>query len=89
MFSKKKLREKIVLQLEDIRRKQKIDVRNKKITNFSILAVKKEKKKSYVIIDEVKIGGLQSFDKYYKLNPVEVSIRVSEVNTLLSKYIKN
>ena len=44
---------------------------------------------SNVIIDEVKIGGLQSFDKYDKLNPVEVSIRDSEVNAFLSKYSKN
>ena len=44
---------------------------------------------SNFIIDEVKIGGLQSFDKYDKLNPVEVSIRDSEVNAFLSKYSKN
>ena len=91
----KKLKEKIVLQLEDIRRKHKIDVRNKKITNFSVLASPKlnkigeKRNMSNVIIDEVKIGGLQSFDKYDKLNPVEVSIRDSEVNTFLSKYSKN
>ena len=91
----KKLKEKIVLQLEDIRRKQKIDVRNEKITNFSILASPKlnkigeKRKMSYVIIGEVEIGGLQSFDKYDKLNPVEVSIIDSEVNTFLSKYSKN
>ena len=91
----KKLKEKIVLQLEDIRRKQKIDFRNEKITNFSILASPKlnkigeKRKMSYVIIGEVEIGGLQSFDKYDKLNPVEVSIIDSEVNTFLSKYSKN
>ena len=47
----KKYKEKIVLQLEDIRRHQKLDVKDKKITNFSILSssskkiklVKKEK----------------------------------------------
>ena len=44
---------------------------------------------SYVIIDEVEIGGLQFFDKYGKLNPVEVSIRDSKVNTFLSKYSKS
>ena len=33
----KKYREKLVLQLEDIRRHQKIDIKDKKIANFSIL----------------------------------------------------
>ena len=44
---------------------------------------------SYVLIDEVKISGLQSFDKYDKLNPVEVSVRHSQVKKFLSKYSKN
>ena len=34
----KKHKEKIVFQLEDIRNKQKIDIKDKKITNFSILS---------------------------------------------------
>ena len=34
----KKHKEKIVLQLKDIRSKQKIDVKDKKRTNFSILS---------------------------------------------------
>ena len=33
----KKFKEKIILQLEDIRRKEKIDVKGKEITNFLIL----------------------------------------------------
>ena len=44
---------------------------------------------SYVLTDEVKISGLQSFDKYDKLNPVEVSVRHSQVKKFLSKYRKN
>ena len=84
-----------MLQLEDIKKKEKIDVRDKNITTFSILVspklnkVGEKRKMSYVIVDEVKIGGLNSFDKYDKLNPVEVSIRDSDVNTFLSKYSKN
>ena len=84
-----------MLQLKDIKKKEKIDVRDKNITNFSILVSPKlnkigeKRKMSYVIVDEVKIGGLNSFDKYDKLNPVEVSIRDSDVNTFLSKYSKN
>lgn len=33
----KKFKEKIILQLQDIRRKEKIDVKGKEITNFLIL----------------------------------------------------
>ena len=38
------------------------------------------------IINEIKIGGMQSFEKYDKLNPVEVSIKDIEVNTFLSRF---
>ena len=31
------------------------------------------------IIDEIKIRGMQSFEKYEKVNPVEVSIKDSEL----------
>ena len=40
-----KYKEKLVLQLEDIRRHQKLDVKDKKIINFSILLSSKNKKK--------------------------------------------
>ena len=35
------------------------------------------------IIEQVKIGGLQNFDAYDKLNPVEATVRDSELNTFL------
>ena len=38
------------------------------------------------IIDEIKIMGLQSFNQYDKLNPVEVSIQNSEVNMYLNRF---
>ena len=41
---------------------------------------------SYKIIDQIKIGGLQNFHRYDKLNPVDISIKDSEVNTFLSRY---
>ena len=90
-----KYKEKIVLTLEDIRRKQKLNVKDKKITNFAILASSKKnkigikRKMSYTIIDEVKIGGIQSFDRFDKLNPVEVRITISEVSTFLSRFTRN
>ena len=37
MLQKKKYKEKIVLQLEDIRREEKIDVKDNKTRNISIL----------------------------------------------------
>ena len=40
----------------------------------------------YEIIDQVKIGGLQNFDKYDKLNPVDINIRDSEVNSFLARF---
>ena len=90
-----KYKEKIVLTLEDIRRKQKLNVKDKKITNFAILASSKKnkigikRKMSYTIINEVKIGGVQSFDRFDKLNPVEVRITISEVSTFLSRFTRN
>ena len=41
---------------------------------------------SYEIIDQIKIGRLQNFDRYDKLNPVDISIKDCEVNTFLSRY---
>ena len=38
------------------------------------------------IIDKIKIMGLQSFNQYDKLNPVEVSIQNSEVNVYLNRF---
>ena len=44
-----------------------------------------KRKMSNFITDEVKIVGLQTFDRYNKLNPVEISIKDSEINTFLSR----
>ena len=38
----------------------------------------------YETIDQVKIGGLQNFDTYDKLNSTDISIRDSEVNSFFS-----
>ena len=43
----------------------------------------------YTIIDGVKIGGIQFFDTFDKLNPVEVRITISEVSTFLSRFTRN
>ena len=41
---------------------------------------------SLILIDEVKIGGLQNHNVYTKLNHVDISIRDSELNFFLSRY---
>ena len=41
---------------------------------------------SLILIDEVKIGGLQNHNVYAKLNHVDISIRDSELNFFLSRY---
>ena len=38
------------------------------------------------MVDEIKIMGLQSFNQYDKLNPVEVSIQNNEVNVYLNRF---
>lgn len=43
----------------------------------------------YDIINEIKIAGLQFFNRYDKLNPVEVSIKDSEVNTNVNRLSSN
>ena len=54
-----------------------INVKDGKVTNFSILATRQQNRlgnkrtRPYKIIDHVKIGGLQSFDRCEKLNPCE------------------
>ena len=40
----------------------------------------------YEIIDYVKTGGLQNFDRNDKLNPVEISVKDSGVISYLSRY---
>ena len=41
---------------------------------------------SFTLVDEVKIGELQNYNVYYKLNPVDISLRDSELNAFLSTY---
>ena len=38
------------------------------------------------IVDEIRIVGLQNYNVYEKLNPIEISIRVSEIQGKLSRY---
>ena len=79
-------KENIVIPLERVTKKQ-IKVKNNKVTNFSILATKEQNKARnkrsvpYEIIEQEKTDGLQNFDTYDKWNPVEITVRDSELNT--------
>ena len=82
---KEEYRENVVIQLERITSQKTINVKDGKVTNFSILATRQQNrvgnKKTipYEITDQIKIGGLRNFDRYDKLNPVEISVRNSRV----------
>ena len=87
----KEYKENIVIQLERITKKESIKVKDNKITNFLILATREKKKVGnkrpmlHKVIDQVKIGALQNFDTYDNLNPVDIIIRDSEVNSFLAR----
>ena len=82
----------IVLQLEDIRKPGKVETKDAKVTNFSILSTKPKRKVgskgkiSYQIVDEIRIVGLQNYNIYEKLNPIEINIRDTEIQGKLSRY---
>ena len=73
-------------------KKESIKVKDNKVISFYILATREKKKVGnkrlmpYEIIDLVKIGGLQNFDKYDKLNPMDINIRDSKVNSFLARF---
>ena len=43
-------------------------------------------KMSYQIVDEIRSVGLQNYNVYEKLNPIEINIRDSEIQGKLSRY---
>ena len=85
-------KENIIIQLQRITNQDPIKVKDDEVSNFSILATREQKKAankrpmSYEIIDQIKIGELQNFYRYNNLNPVDISIKDSKVNTFLSRY---
>ena len=85
-------KENIVIQLERITKEESIKVKDDKVTNFSILATREKKKVAnkrpmpYEITEQGKIGGLQNFDKYNELNPLDINTKDSEVNSFLARF---
>ena len=82
----------IVFQLEDIRKPGKIETKDAKVTNSSILPTKpkrkvgSKRKMSYQLVDEFRIVGLQNYNLDEKLNSIEINIRDSETEGKLSRY---
>ena len=68
---------KITFSLKNLEGKTPIVTRDNKIYNLSIIAV--EDKKMPKIQKEITIEALQSFDKYQKLNPIEIQITDSNI----------
>ena len=81
----------IVLQLEDIKKPGKIETKDTKITNFSILSTKRKikvgskGKMSYQMVDEFRIAGLQNYNVFEKSNPIKINILNSEMQGKLSR----
>ena len=82
----------IVLQLEDIRKPGKIERKDAKVSNFSILSTKpkrkvgSKRKVSYQLVDALRIAGLQNYNLDEKLNLIEINIGDSKIQEKLSRY---
>ena len=75
----------MTLQLEDFLTPKKVETTDSKMKNFSIL---RGETKNIRVIDEIKIEGLQNFEQYKKINPINIHISDSEVQTKLMFYSK-
>ena len=82
----------LILSLEDIKEPDKKKTKYAKVISFSILSTKRKtitglkRKMSYEIKDEFRIFGIQNFELFEKLNPINIQIRDSEINSKLAKY---
>ena len=77
-------REFITLQLEDILNPKKIETVDSKITNFSIISIRRQKRMKSV--DEFKIEGFQNFQQYLKINPINIQIIDLQIQNKLLFY---
>ena len=76
---------KITFSLQNLEGKTPIETTDNKIYNLSILSVEKDKKMSK-IEKEITIEALQVFDKYQKLNPIEIQITDGDIFKELTLY---
>ena len=84
-------KENITLQLVSIKRENvTIKKIKNKINNFSILSENKnkrigEKRQMSLVVGEILISGLQDFERYHKLNPIDIKISDNQIISSLSK----
>ena len=82
----------LMLSLEDIKKPGEIKTKCAKVTNFSLLSTKRKaitglkRKMSFEIKNEFRIFGIQIFKLLEKLNPINIEIRDSEINSKSPKY---
>ena len=75
----------LTLQLEDFLTSKKVETTDSKMKNFSVL---RDQTKNIRVIDEIKIEGLQNFEQYKKINPINIHISDSEIQAKLMFYSK-
>ena len=86
-----KILTKLILSLEGIKESGGIKTKDAKITDFYLVLTKikttgLKRKMSYEIKDEFRIFGIQNVELFEKLNPINIQIRDSEINSKLAKY---
>ena len=72
-------KDKIVLQIEDIREKKKIETYDNKIKHTTIVSADKDKTEMNNIIDTINITGLETFSNYTRLNPISITVSNNEL----------
>ena len=70
-------KENLTFELAYLEKEDQIPTNDKKIHNLSIVCL--EKTKMPYVEKEITIEGLQSFDKYQKLNPLDIKITDAEI----------
>ena len=85
---------KIELKLGKVHTKTSFSTPRDNVLNFGVLCTKKNKtigkkrEMSHEIVDTIHILGLQNFDDYSRLNPVEITIDSNKIIETLSNYKK-
>ena len=83
--------EEITLQLSPTFGNKQIKLKKNDINNFAILIAPKQeevgqKRKMTEVVDTLLIKGLQNYDKYTTLNPLELNFRSNYLNEKLEDY---
>ena len=84
------LKKKLSFELEKLNEKTRIVTSRDDILNFGILCIRKNKEIGKKMLHEIykrySVVGLQGFDNYKNLNPIEVSL---DSNSLINKLFKS